>query len=138
MDARERQEMPFEVEFSDHFTILFDNLTEAEKDLIHDFAMHCVRSGGTKGFIGKVAMTDNVPAGDPDRARKIWFAKHYHLYHVHIGFRSWRPSRNPLAAYRTSEWVVHFMSISREKIRLIDYDFHDPMHMPKKFMFHKT
>lgn len=130
--------MPFEVDFSDYFTLLFENLTEPEQDLIYDFASYCRENGGHKGFVGKVARTDNVPGDDPNRGQKIWFAKRYNLYHAHIGFPKWRDSRNPLAAYRTSEWVVHFQQVSAMKIRIVDYDFHDPMHMPKHHMLTRT
>jgi hypothetical protein len=131
MDARERPEMPNQVDISDHFFELYDAMSDDEKDLVDDFVHH-FREKGAKGFYGKIGPTDNVPHSDPDRAKKIWFAKKHHLWHVHIGHPKWNPCRNPFASYHTSNWVVHFQKFGDSHIALVDYNSHDPMQQPKR------
>jgi hypothetical protein len=131
MDARERQKMPGQVDFSDHFFKLYGDLTEVEQDLIDDFVKHFEVHGLT-GFPGKWGPTDAVPHGDPDRVRKIRFANLNRLWHVHIGFPQWNPCRNPMASYRTSDFVVHFQKLSPAHIALVDYNSHNPMRQPDR------
>ncbi|WP_236213975.1 hypothetical protein [Metapseudomonas otitidis] len=121
--------MPNQVEFSEHFTELYDDLSEAEQELIDDFVFH-FREHGLAGFKGKRGPTDNVPHIDPDRINKIWWANRHKLWHVHIGYPAWRPSRNPLGTYHTSDFVVHFQKFSESYIALVDYGSHNPMRMP--------
>lgn len=123
--------MPNQVEFSAHFTTVFETLTTDEKFLIRDFVKH-FRNNGLRGFKGKIGPSDNVPHADPDRARKIWFANHHKLWHVHIGHPNWNPCKNPLASYRTSDWVVHFQKLSDSHIAIVDYNSHNPMALPAR------
>lgn len=130
--------MPNQVEFSEYFTQLYDNLSEPEQDLIDDFVFH-FRERGLDGFKGKFGPTDNVPLIDPDRINKIWWANKHHLWHAHIGYPAWSPCRNPLGTYQTSDFVVHFQKLSRTFIALVDYGSHNPMRMPeRKTLFKNT
>lgn len=123
--------MPFKVEFSEHFTLRYDDLSDVEQNLIDDFVFH-FKQFGLKGFSGKVAPTDNVPLVDPDRINKIWWAKRHHLFHVHIGYPAWKPCRNPFGTYMTSEYLVHFQKLSDEYIALVDYGSHNPFLIPER------
>lgn len=123
--------MPFTLEFSPHFTERYEDLTEVEKNLIDDFVFY-YRGNGLKGFVGKVAPTDNVPQIDPDRIDKIWWAKRHHLYHVHIGYPAWRASRNPWGTYRTSDFLVHFQKFNEKHIALVEYGSHNPFLIPER------
>ncbi|WLH55620.1 hypothetical protein [Pseudomonas sp. FP2294] len=122
--------MPNQVEFSVHFTQLYNALSDAEQDLIDEFVFHFHKSG-TKGFYGKVGPTDNVPHRDPDREKKIWYAKRHKLWHAHIGHPHWDACKNQMASYHTSNFVVHFQKFSETSIALVDYGSHDPMTQPK-------
>ncbi|WP_416425621.1 hypothetical protein RAM80_07655 [Pseudomonas sp. App30] len=123
--------MPGQVDFSDHFTLLYDDLTDDEQDLIDDFVEH-FKAHGLKGFPGKYGPTDAVPHSDPDRARKIRFANLHKLWHVHIGYPRWNACKNPMASYRTSDYVVHFQKFGPGHIALVDYNSHNPMRQPDR------
>ncbi|QEY62516.1 hypothetical protein FXN65_10670 [Metapseudomonas lalkuanensis] len=125
--------MPFKIEFSEHFTDKFDCLTELEQSLIEDFVFH-FRDFGLKNFIGKVARTDNVPAIDPDRIHKIWWANKQLLWHAHVGYPCWIASRNPYGTYQTSDFLVHFQKFSDTYIALVDYGSHNPFKIPERKM----
>lgn len=124
--------MPHQVDYSDHFTLLYDALPDSEKDLIDAFIFEFIERGFKGKFPGKLARTDNVPHSDPDREKKIWFAKRYNLWHVHIGHPQWNPCKNPMASYLTSDWVVHFQKLSESHIALVDYNSHSPMAQPSR------
>lgn len=123
--------MPNQVEVSVYFTNLFDLLPLDEKKLIGAFVSH-FRANGLQGFKGKIGPTDNVPHSDPDRAKKIWFANHNKLWHVHIGHPKWNSCKNPAGGYLTSDYVVHFQKLSATSIALVDYNSHNPMQQPKR------
>ena len=123
--------MPNKVEFSEHFIEIFDALSDPEQSLVMDFVFY-FEAKGLKTFEGKKGPTDNVPHSDPNRAAKIAFAKRHKLWHVHIGHPFWNKSRNALASYKTSNYVVHFQKFDDTYIALVDYDSHNPMSMPQK------
>lgn len=123
--------MPFTLEFSPHFLQKYDEISDVEKDLIDDFVYH-FKAHGLDGFKGKVAPTDNVPQLDPDRIEKIWWAKRHHLFHAHIGYPAWCPSRNPWGTYYTSDFLVHFQKFSKQHIALVDYGSHNPFLIPER------
>lgn len=128
--------MPFKVEFSEHFTQKYDDISDPERSLIDDFVFH-FRQFGLNGYCGKVAKTDNVPQVDPDRIHKIWWANKHHLHHVHIGYPAWQPCRNPYGTYMTSEYMLHFQRFSQEYIALVDYGSHNPFLIPERQMLFK-
>lgn len=123
--------MPHKVEFTGYFTNLYDNLSIQEQDLIDEFVFH-FREHGLKNFQGKKVPTDNVPHSDPNRAVKVAYAMKQKLWHVHIGYPQWNKCKNPFAAYKTSNYVVHFQKFNDTFIALVDYNSHDPMQQPKK------
>ncbi|WP_409487970.1 hypothetical protein ACK1U3_18725 [Pseudomonas promysalinigenes] len=123
--------MSFSVDFSPHFIQKYDSISEIEQNLIDDFVFH-FRAQGLQGFKGKVAPTDNVPQIDPDRIDKIWWAKRHHLFHAHIGYPAWCPSRNPWGTYLTSDFLVHFQKLSPKHIALVDYGSHNPFLIPER------
>lgn len=128
--------MPRKIEFSEHFTQKYDGLSEVEQNLIDDFVFHFIEHGLDR-FSGKIAPTDNVPALDPDRINKIWWANKHHLYHAHIGYPHWIPSRNPWGTYQTSDYLVHFQKLNPSYIALVDYGSHNPFLIPERQMLFK-
>ncbi|WP_223533633.1 hypothetical protein [Pseudomonas sp. GL-RE-20] len=123
--------MQNKVEFSAHFTTLYDSLPPQEQDLIDEFIYH-FRSHGLKTFEGKKGPTDNVPTGDKDRAAKVAYAKKQKLWHAHVGHPKWNTCRNPLGGYKTSDYVVHFQKFNETFIALVDYDSHRNMQPPAR------
>ena len=128
--------MPHKVEFTEHFTDVFEKLSDEEQSLIEEFVFH-FEEHGLKTFHGKKGPTDNVPPGDPDRAKKIAYAKKQRLWHVHIGHPKWNHSRNPTAGYKTSNYVVHFQKFNETYIALVDYSSHNPMLQPPRHRLFK-
>lgn len=137
MDARDRQEMPYQVEVGEAFVLKYNGLPQDQRQLIQAFVTH-YRSNGLEGWRGKVAKTDNVPMSDPDRSHKIWWANRHNLWHAHVGHPDWSPGQNPYVKYETSDWVVHFQKVSAQLIALIDYDHHNPMSMPIRSMLYRS
>lgn len=129
--------MSRKVDFTDYFTEQYDRLTTKEQDLIDDFVFFFETIGlkhspYTPRFTGKISSTENVPHGVYDRAAKIAYARRHRLWHVHIGWPHWNPSRNHMANYKTSNYVVHFQKINDSYIALVGYDCHNPMRQPEK------
>lgn len=124
------------VTFSVHFDELYRNYLPAnDVDKIDDFTEH-FEQFGFSGLPGKLAPTWNVPGIDVDYEEKKRFAVEHYLWHYHVGVPFYQPPRNPAASWMTSDWVVHFQRFPGDlEIRLVDYDCHDPMHMPQlKFL----
>lgn len=128
------------VQLSDHFKRLYANFPRQDQQLIAEFIVHC-QMHGLVNLEGKLARTSNVPGVDPDYHAKRQFAIDNYLWHYHIGIPYYQAARNQFISYKTSDWVVHFQRFPGNKeIRLVDYGFHDPMHMPKPeyFVFTKS
>lgn len=124
--------MALKVDLSDYFVTLFQGFPPSDKLAISNFISHC-QAYGLVNLPGKLSSTTNVPGIDPQYYEKVAFAKEYYLWHYHIGIPRYEPPRNSFQRYQTSDWVVHFQRFPGNKeIRLIDYGFHNPMHMPKR------
>lgn len=123
--------MPRIIEFSVHFDNLYrKHLPAGDLDKIDDFTEH-FELYGFDGLVGKLSPTWNVPGIDGEYEAKKQFAVEHYLWHYHVGVPFYQPPRNPAASYMTSDWVVHFQRFPGDMhIRLVDYDCHDPMHMP--------
>ncbi|MDU4255788.1 hypothetical protein [Pseudomonas sp.] len=117
--------------FSVHFDELYRVYLPANDiEKIDDFTEH-FEQYGFSGLPGKLAPTWNVPGVDVDYEAKKRFAVENYLWHYHVGVPFYQSPRNPAASWMTSEWVVHFQRFPGDmEIRLVDYDCHDPMHMP--------
>lgn len=135
MDSRERGQVQRIADFGPHFDYLYRKcLPAADVDKVDDFTYH-FEEFGFQGLPGKLAPSWNVPGTDPDYEEKKRFAVEHYIWHYHVGIPDYRPPRNPLASYQTSDWVVHFQRFPGDThIRLIDYDQHNPMRMPTKAM----
>lgn len=117
------------VEFSPHFDALYRGFPERDQDRIDDFTEHFVQYG-LVSLQGKVGPSWKVPGTDPEYYEKVRFAREHYLWHYHVGIPDYKPSR--YGDYMTSDWVVHFQRFPRDQvIRLVDYGFHSPMHLPK-------
>lgn len=131
MAENQRGQVQRVVLLSQHFDYLYNKcLPDQDLDRIDDFTEHFL-AHGFQGLPGKLAPTWNVPGVDRDYHEKKQFAVEHYLWHYHIGIPAYMPPRNPAASYMTSDWVVHFQRMPGDMvIRLVDYDCHDPMHMP--------
>lgn len=118
-------------DFSTHFDHLYrECLPPADLDKIDDFTEHFI-AYGFDGLPGKLARSWNVPGSDVEYEAKKRFAVEHYLWHYHIGIPKYEPPRFSGNSYMTSDWVVHFQRFPGDmRIRLVDYDCHNPMHMP--------
>lgn len=122
--------MSLTVKLSIHFSQRYDGLPERDLDHIDAFWDHCEKYG-LGGWKGKIKPSWIVPEHYPDRATRQSHAKLNQLWHAHIGIPSWKPSKNALAQYQTSDWVLHFRYNPDEGwIMLCDYGDHDPFDLP--------
>lgn len=132
MDPEKRGKMQRIAEHSPHFDVLYrERLPKGDLDKIDDFTEHFVEYG-FDGLPGKLKATWNVPGFDRQYEEKRRFAVDNFLWHYHVGIPFYQAANHPNATYLVSEWVVHFQRFPGDRhIRLVDLDFHNPMHMPK-------
>jgi len=122
--------MSLTVKLSVHFSQRYDSLPDRDLDHIDAFWDHCEKNG-LAGWKGKIKPSWVVPDHYPDKAEREAHAKLNQLWHAHIGIPSWKPSKNALAQYQTSDWVLHFRYNPKEGwIMLCDYGDHDPFELP--------
>jgi len=121
----------YTVDFSDSFSKFYASVSAMSPPLailncIDDFIEH-FESRGLGGWAGKVAPSNRLPHGTPDRDRWIEHANVHKLWHVHIGDPSFRDSGN---GYSVSDGVLHFQRISSFHIKLLEVGYHRPMELP--------
>lgn len=118
----------YEVDFGKTFNKYYANAYSPKTlDKIDIFIEH-YEQFGLRGWQGKVASTDRVPEHYQDREKIIAKAREHNLWHAHIGDPVWKKSL--YGDYLVSDWVIHFKRISRDKIKLLELGFHDPMLLP--------
>jgi hypothetical protein len=122
--------MQLEVRLSGFFSDLYDQLPDRDLDLIDAFWDHCERYGH-ESWKGKVKPSWDLPWDYPFRSQRVSHAREHNLWHAHIGFPEWKPSKNLNATYQVSDWVIHFQNFSTVGyIKLVGYGFHNPFHLP--------
>lgn len=132
MDSAKRGQVQRIAEFSTHFDHLYRKcLPAADLEKVDDFTEYFEKYG-FDGLPGKLAPTWKVPGIDREYEAKKRFAVENYLWHYHIGIPLYKPPQFIGNSYMTSDWVVHFQRLPGDiLIRLVDYDCHSPMHMPK-------
>lgn len=117
------------VSFGEEFTKQFQHYPETDKRIIFDFVMH-VRQYGFEGLKGRNKSSDNVDKNDPEFIKKVRYAIENKLHHYHIGIPNYKLSQN--GKDLTSEYVLHYVLVNDNEIRIVDMDNHPPFEMPKE------
>lgn len=120
--------MAVSIEYSASFLSLLKTLPYNEKKLIGDFVTSLSQSGYEK-LPGRNKQTTKVSKRCTNRVELIQFAIAHRLWHYHIGHREYDKSKR--FGDWTSEFVVHYQRNHGNCARLVHYDRHPPMKMPK-------
>lgn len=128
MGEKESKQINYEVAFGVTFNKYY-SLSYSQKtvELIDDFIDH-YELNGLKGWKGKVAPSNRVPATYPNREELIKKANIYKLWHAHIGDPQWHQTTH--GKFLTSEWVLQFKKVNKYKIVLLELSWHKPMLLP--------
>lgn len=123
--------MPLEVKLSVKFAAQYDNYPEEDLDLIDAFWTHCERYP-LLHWRGKVKPSWDLTWNYPNRSARATYARDRDLWHAHVGYPCWRPSRNPDATYQTSDYVLHFTYREGDDfLKLVEYSDHgNPFRLP--------
>lgn len=114
------------VEMSVLFKKEFVHFPLEDQLAIANFAQHLMTQGFV-GLEGKNKSSDEVSTNDPNWSKKVAYAQEHHLWHYHIGIKSYDYDK-PFGE-RTSEYVVHYQRLGN-LIRLVDYSAHPPFRLP--------
>ncbi|WP_180084885.1 hypothetical protein [Acinetobacter sp. YH12145] len=116
------------VDFSQEFDYLYSNVfTRTKLDLIDDFLDH-YEINGLRNWKGKISCSWKVPQHYSDWESRSAFAKHYNLWHAHIGLPTWQSYPN--VPFQTSNQVLHFQKIGSFEIKLLTLSTHNPIDLP--------
>jgi len=110
---------------------MYENLPDVDAHLVNAFWDHC-EANGLNGWKGKVKESWKVPSDYPDREHRVAHSLANNLWHAHIGYPKWEPSKNEEATYLTSEYVIHFQYVpGNDYIRFVHYGSHEkPFELP--------
>jgi hypothetical protein len=114
------------VSLGDEFRKAFKNYPEQDRIKIYDFIRH-VQNIGFEGLHGRNKSSDNVDKNDPYFREKVRYAIDNKLYHYHIGIPEYK---NSPVGDKTSEYVLHYILVNDNEIRIVDMDSHPPFKMP--------
>jgi hypothetical protein len=116
------------VNLGDEFLKQLRNYPKADKEKIYNFIQH-VQQYGFQGLKGRNKASHNVDKNDPNFSAKVRYAIDNNLHHYHIGIPNYTPSQN---GDMTSEYVLHYVLVSDDEIRIVDMDSHPPFNMPSE------
>jgi hypothetical protein len=116
------------VSFGDEFAKQFKNFPKSDQRKIYDFAMH-VRQHGFNGLQGRNKPSDNVDTNDKNFVVNVRYAIEHKLHHYHIGIPTY--TQSPTGDF-TSEYILHYVRVNNDEIRIVDMDSHPPFKMPSE------
>ena len=116
------------VSLGDEFSKQLKHYPLTDKEKIYEFIRH-VQQQGFVGLKGRNKPSHNVEKNDPDFAAKVRYAIDNNLHHYHIGIPHYTPSPN---GDMTSEYILHYILVNDDEIRIVDMDYHPPFKMPNE------
>lgn len=121
----------YSVDYSESFLKYYDAANQTglthQLDCIDEFIDHFLEKG-LSGWRGKVAPSNRLPEGYPNREIAISHAEEHNLWHAHIGDPCFKPSVS--GRYLVSDGVIHFKRENPYTIKLISVSYHNPMELP--------
>lgn len=116
------------ISFGDEFTKQFKNFPESDQRKIYEFVTH-VQKHGFNGLKGRNKPSHNVDKNDSNFAAKVRYAIDNDLHHYHIGIPEYTQSPT---GDMTSEYILHYVRVNDNEIRIVDMDSHPPFKMPSE------
>lgn len=118
------------VDFSVHFSKIYDTAPANDQDFIDDFVEH-VETNGLTGLPGRLKASWDIHRDDPQFATKCQYAKKYALWHYHVGVgKGGYDQSNPYGDW-TSQWVLHLRRHNDgNRTTVVDWDPHPPFTLP--------
>lgn len=114
--------MPYSIKYGNQFLIEFERYLPDQQTAILNFVDIYEQYGldDFDRYRGKI--TPSWKGADPD-SPEYRYARDNHLWHYHVGYESYTPSR--FGKYETSKWVLHFIWDKRQNyIVLVDLAEH--------------
>ncbi|POP53100.1 hypothetical protein [Zhongshania marina] len=111
--------MAYEWSFGCKFASEFQNLSQIDQDKILDFTDIFEINGfdDFTRYTGKIA-----PSWSGDISQKNFeFARKHDLWHYHVGIPDYKARHDK---YQTSDWLLHFVRQSSQRIILVDLYSH--------------
>jgi hypothetical protein len=116
------------VNLGEQFTKQLKNYSKEDKRKIFEFITH-VQQQGFNGLKGRNKPSHNVDTNDSSFAVKVRYAIDNNLHHYHIGIPSYTQSPN---GDMTSEYILHYIRVNDDEIKIVDMDSHPPFKMPSE------
>lgn len=113
------------VDYSEHFSILMESLTEEEQEILGNLTIH-IEEGGFAGLPGRNKSSGDFPVTfkGKGRTKAENFVREHNLWHYHVGYLTYKKLNRH--GDWTSEFVVHYQNISKDNIRFVHYSSHYP------------
>ncbi|MCL1128077.1 hypothetical protein [Shewanella surugensis] len=118
----------YTVDYGRCFLENFKYFPEADKNKITEFIEH-YEDHGLVGLPGRIKNSDNVDPNDPEFLSKVKYAQEHKLWHYHLGIPNYDES-NSFGDW-TSEYLLHYQSVSLYEIKIVDFDYHPPFSFPE-------
>jgi len=112
----------------DEFIKQFKNFPELDQRKIYEFVTH-VQKHGFNGLKGRNKSSHNVDKNDSNFAAKVRYAIDNDLHRYHIGIPEYTQSPT---GDMTSEYILHYVRVNDNEIRIVDMDRHPPFKMPSE------
>jgi hypothetical protein len=116
------------VRLGDEFSKEVKNFPKEDRSKILEFIAH-VQQHGFNGLKGRNKPSHNVDKNDTDFADKVRYAIENKLHHYHIGIPDYTQSPN---GDMTSEYILHYVLVCDNEIKIVDMDSHPPFKMPSE------
>lgn len=116
------------VNLGKEFAKQLKNYPREDKTKIHEFIIH-VQQYGFEGLKGRNKPSHYVDRNDPSFAAKVRYAIDNDLHHYHIGIPNYTQSPT---GDMTSEYILHYVRVNDNEIRIVDMDRHPPFKMPSE------
>lgn len=116
------------VKLGDEFAKQLKNYPREDKSKIHEFIIHA-QQHGFNGLKGRNKPSHDVDKNDSNFVAKVRYAIKHKLHHYHIGIPTY--TQSPTGDF-TSEYILHYVRVNDDEIRIVDMDSHPPFKMPSE------
>ncbi|UVM28782.1 hypothetical protein [Pseudomonas sp. B21-021] len=133
MDSSTTSQAGHVVDLSIHFARIYLNVAANDAVYIDHFIDH-VQVNGLENLKGRLKPSWDVPKDDPFWLKKVQFARHWDLWHYHLGMPDYDETNGHGDC--TSQWVLHLRRHpDGNRTQIVDWDKHPPFALPDEKYF---
>lgn len=133
MDSSTISQAGHVVDLSIHFAKIYVGVAANDSYFIDTFIDH-VQEHGLINLKGRLKPSWDVPNDDPFWKKKVDFARHWDLWHYHLGMPEYDESNGHGDC--TSQWVLHLRRHPcGTRTEIVDWDKHPPFQLPEEKYF---